>query len=259
MNIAPRVTCICPTFNRPPAHQWLVEEAVESFLRQDYPHRELIVLNDCPGQVLRLDHPLVVVINVGRHFRTLGEKLNAAVGLSEGELIAPWDDDDISLPWRLSYSIEMLGEVDYYNPSRYWFIDHNGLHGDHAMGLAHGCSMFTRRAFDLVGGYPHTSGTQDLEMDNRLRAHRQVAVAKPPELGRADWYYIYRWGVSPVHLSGRMPHGPWYDQIGRHPVTEGTFDLRPHWRDDYPSRVRHATADYAAPAKSPASATAEEL
>lgn len=170
MNTAPRATCVCPTFNRPPAHQWLVEEAVESFLRQDYPHRELIVLNDCPGQVLRLDHPKVVVINVGRRFRTLGEKINAAVGLSQGELIAPWDDDDTSLPWRLCRSIEILGQADHYNPSRYWFIDRKGLHGEHAMGLAHGCSMFTRRGFDLVGGYPHTSGTQDLEIEKRLVA-----------------------------------------------------------------------------------------
>jgi hypothetical protein len=258
MNTAPLVTCVCPTFNRPPASQWLVEEAVQSFLGQDYPHRELVIINDCPGQVLQLDYPRVAVINVGRRFRTLGEKLNAAIGLGQGALIAPWDDDDISLPWRLSRSIENLGQADYYNPSRYWFIDHAGLHGDHAMGLAHGCSIFTRRAFDLVGGYPHNSGRQDLELDQRLRADPRVAVASPPELGRPDWYYVYRWGVSPVHLSGRMPHEPWYDEIGRRPVTAGVFDLRPHWRDDYVSCVRQATAEYAGPAAARAATITEE-
>lgn len=170
---------------------------------------------------------MVVVINVGRRFRTLGEKINAAVGLSQGELIAPWDDDDISLPWRLSRSIEILGQADYYNPSRYWFIDRKGLHGEHAMSLAHGCSIFTRRGFDLVGGYPHTSGMQDLEMDRRLRAHPQVAVADRPGLGRPDWYYVYRWGVSPVHLSSRKPHEPWYEEIGRHPVTKAPSTFAP--------------------------------
>ena len=48
----PLVSCICPTYNRPPRHQHLLEEAIASFLRQDYPNKELIVLNDCPGQEL---------------------------------------------------------------------------------------------------------------------------------------------------------------------------------------------------------------
>ena len=34
----PLVSCICPTYNRPPEYQHLVEEAIESFLRQDYPN-----------------------------------------------------------------------------------------------------------------------------------------------------------------------------------------------------------------------------
>jgi hypothetical protein len=246
------VTCICPTYNRPPAHQWLVEEAIQSFLLQDYPHRELIVLNDCPGQLLTYDDPRVVIVNAGRRFRSLGEKLNAAAGLSRGELIVPWDDDDICLPWRLTRSIEILGQADYCNPSRYWYIDRDGLHGDHAMGLAHGCSIFTRRAFDLVGGYPHTTGAQDLEMHERLRTHPGVIMAHPPELTLPDWYYIYRWGVSPVHLSSRMPHGPWYEEIGRRPVTKGTFRLRPHWREDYTSCTGRATARFLSSPENPA-------
>jgi glycosyltransferase involved in cell wall biosynthesis len=84
-----KVSCICLTYGRPPERQWLLEEAIESLLKQDYADKELIVLNDCPGQELFCDAPGVIVINVPRRFRSLGEKYNAAIALARGDLIAP--------------------------------------------------------------------------------------------------------------------------------------------------------------------------
>lgn len=235
-----KVSCICPTYNRPPYYQWLVEEAIESFLRQDYSNKELIVLNDCPSQELICDAPDVIMINLPRRFRSIGEKFNAGIALAEGNIIAPWSDDDIMLPWRLTKSLERLAGADYYNPSTYWFLDAGGLHKDHAMSLAHGCSIFTRNAFNLVDGYPHTNEGEDQILDHRLKSHPNVKKASPSVLRIDEWYYIYRWGVSPVHLSGRMPHNEWYNQIGQMPVEQGQYFLRPHWKEDYPSRTRNA-------------------
>src|SRR5262245_8679210 len=66
MNGAPSVSCMCLTYGRPPH---LVEEAIESFLRQDYRgQKELIVLNDLFGQELRFEHPEVQIVNVGKRF-----------------------------------------------------------------------------------------------------------------------------------------------------------------------------------------------
>jgi cellulose synthase/poly-beta-1,6-N-acetylglucosamine synthase-like glycosyltransferase len=65
------VSCVCPTYNRPPHYHHLLEEAIESFLRQDYPNKELIVLNDCPGQELICDGPGVRVVNVGERFLSI--------------------------------------------------------------------------------------------------------------------------------------------------------------------------------------------
>jgi cellulose synthase/poly-beta-1,6-N-acetylglucosamine synthase-like glycosyltransferase len=44
------VSCVCPTHNRPPHYQYLLEEAVESFLRQDYPNKEMIVSTTAPDK-----------------------------------------------------------------------------------------------------------------------------------------------------------------------------------------------------------------
>jgi hypothetical protein len=116
-------------------------------LRQDYPNKELIILNDCLGQELICDEPGVRVVNVAERFPSIGDKQNAAVGPARGELIAPWDDD-ISLPWRLSLSVERLGDGDYFNPRCYWYLDNDGLHFDHSIGYANNGSLFRRAAFE---------------------------------------------------------------------------------------------------------------
>ena len=92
------------------------------------------------------DHPRVRVVNLPDRYRTLGEKYNAMVSLASGSLLAPWEDDDISLPHRLELSRERLGDRDYFNPRRYWFLDDDGLHWDHPMGVGHNLSLFRKRA-----------------------------------------------------------------------------------------------------------------
>jgi hypothetical protein len=235
----PLVSCICPTYNRPPHYQHLLEEAIASFLRQDYPNKELIVLNDCPGQELICDEPGVRVVNVAERYPSIGDKLNAAVGLARGELIAPWDDDDISLPWRLSLSVERLGDGDYFNPRCYWFLDNEGLHVDHSVGYAHNASLFRRAALEGVGAYPSESLGYDAALDAAFSglAHRVDPLRGDKELRRSEWFYIYRWGVSPVHVSGSAAED-FYGEIGKRPVVEGRFHLSPHWRRDYVAETR---------------------
>jgi glycosyltransferase involved in cell wall biosynthesis len=237
----PLVSCLCPTFGRPPAYQHLLEETIESFLRQDYQNKELVVLNDCPGQVLVCDAPGVRVVNLPGRFPTLGDKYNAAVRLARGELLAPWEDDDISLPWRLSLSVERLGDAAYYNPRRYWFLNGAGLHFDHPMGYGHNLSLFRRSAFEAVGGYPAISGPQDAAMDGALRAKVGCVGEGGPDqekLPVGEWYYIYRWGVQPWHLSSRSETDKFYREVGELPKEKGRFHLTPHWRTDYEAETR---------------------
>src|SRR5688500_5786576 len=111
-----KVSCICPTYNRVAVNQTLLDEALHSFLVQSYPHRELIIINDCPDQEIVFDHPLVRVVNAPERFKTLGEKYNAAIRMSDGDAICCWEDDDISLPDRIAKSVESLAGYEYFNP-----------------------------------------------------------------------------------------------------------------------------------------------
>ena len=249
----PLVSCLCATYNRPPSHQHLIEEAIESFLRQDYPNKELVVINDGAGQELLCDAPGVRIVNVDDRFPTLGEKYNAAADLARGALLAPWDDDDISLPWRLSLSVERLGDAAYFNPRRYWFLDPGGLHFDHTMGYAHNASLVTRDAFEAVGRYTSISVGYDAAIDAALWSRFEDA-ADPNRghrsLTRAEWFYIYRWGVSPGHVSvGGSEEN--YRVIGERPVAPGRFHLSPAWRSDYVADTRRLLDEPVAASVSP--------
>ena len=99
------VSCIMPTRNR----RHLVAQAIAYFLRQDYPHKELIVVDDGEDRVENLasSDPRVRYVRLDRR-TPLGTKRNVACHSSQGELIAHWDDDDWMAPDRLSVQVSAL-------------------------------------------------------------------------------------------------------------------------------------------------------
>jgi glycosyltransferase involved in cell wall biosynthesis len=94
-----------PTANR----RVFVPQAIRYFQRQDYPNRELIILDDGSQELA----DLVPSDSQVRYVRmeqksTMGAKHNLACEIARGEIIAHWDDDDWMADWRLSYQVEAL-------------------------------------------------------------------------------------------------------------------------------------------------------
>ena len=100
-------------------------------------------------------------------------------------------------------------------------------------------SLFRRAAFEGVGGYPSVSLGEDATLDAAFSglAHVVDPLRGDKELTRGEWFYIYRWGVSPVHMSGSGVED-FYGEVGKQPVVEGRFQLSPHWRRDYVAETR---------------------
>lgn len=234
------VSALCPTFGRFPRLGHLLEEAVECFVRQDFLNRELLILNDNPRQTLACDLPRVRVINWPERIPTLGGKYNALVAQAQGDMLVPWEDDDLSLPWRLSQAVRALGDgFGYWNPQRTWFWDSRGLHWTHTHGYCHNAGAYTRAAWAQVGGYPAISGSQDAAMDGLLK--QRVPVAPGLTDDPSAWSYIYRWGVSDFHLSAYPDMEKAYrDHASAGGV--GHFVIRPRWRHDYLAATRQALA-----------------
>ncbi len=99
------VSCIMPTFDR----RAFVPQAVRYFLRQDYPAKELIVVDDGPAPVSDLLPADDRIVYRRLETRTiLGAKRNLACQLARGPVIAHWDDDDWASPDRLSVQVAAL-------------------------------------------------------------------------------------------------------------------------------------------------------
>src|SRR5579859_4875345 len=107
----PLVSCIMPTYNR----RQFVPQAISYFQRQDYPNKELIVVDDGTDPVADL---VPYTVDPRIHYsrlaqrRTVGAKRNLACAQARGAIIAHWDDDDWHAPHRLSYQVEALLGAD---------------------------------------------------------------------------------------------------------------------------------------------------
>ncbi len=100
----PLVSVILPTYNR----AWIVGEAVESVLGQDYPHLELIVVDD--GSTDGTPELLAAYGDRLRCIRQENQGVSAArntgIRHATGYLIALLDSDDMWLPGKLSAQID---------------------------------------------------------------------------------------------------------------------------------------------------------
>jgi glycosyltransferase involved in cell wall biosynthesis len=85
------VSCIMPTANR----RAFIAQAVSHFLKQDYPERELIVVDDGEDPVADMipDENSIRYVRLDRRV-SIGAKRNIACELARGGVIAHWDDDD---------------------------------------------------------------------------------------------------------------------------------------------------------------------
>lgn len=101
----PMVSCIMPTAGR----RKFVPGAIHNFLKQDYPRRELIVVDDGEEPVADL---IPIADNI-RYIRlnqkfSVGNKRNMACEAATGEIIVHWDDDDWMAPQWVRSQVDTL-------------------------------------------------------------------------------------------------------------------------------------------------------
>jgi hypothetical protein len=252
----PPISCMCLTFGRP---QRILEEAVYSFLNQDYAGpKELLILNDFAQQTIVFEHPQVTVVNLSERFGSVGEKRNAAAALCRHDLLAVWDDDDIYLPHRLSFS------VSHYHPQRRFFkatrafVLNDGVLSGPSTKQYHAAGMWHRSLFDEVGGYRHMGSGEDTDIEIRFKKvigrGMNYGLIEPCEI-----YYLYRWhGTQSYHLSGFGRDEPGHSgndkvleyvlrQLDQGAIPSGRIVLRPQWTVDYSRLAR----DHVATLKTP--------
>jgi glycosyltransferase involved in cell wall biosynthesis len=105
----PLVSCLMVTRDRPR----LAARAIECFLAQSYPSRELIVIDggesdDLQQGVEAICYPAIKLHRERPAGRSMGELRDLAVEKSSGQYVCVWDDDDLYDPDRLSIQMSAI-------------------------------------------------------------------------------------------------------------------------------------------------------
>ena len=234
----PKVSCICPTF----ARHHLLNEAVESFLRQDYSGElELVILNDFTPQTLHFTHPRVKVANAGRRFSTLGEKRDAAYRLATGDVFITWGDDDIHLPHRVSRMVSFLGDDQMAFEGWFYVIHQEGIYFEKRSTA--GAHIVTAEAYAVLGGIPALDKGEDVAFNAAAQEQfKNIRVCED------DPAFVYRWhGTNRLHVSGTGSEDPYatiytkaLDLVATGEEPSGSLELKPRWVENYIEKVKTA-------------------
>lgn len=103
--LLPLVTCIMPTANR----LELMLTSIQYFLEQDYPYKELVIIDDSHTSAARFIPTLYCIRYFHLHQEyTIGTKRNKACEKAAGTIIVHIDDDDWYAPNWVSYQVDAL-------------------------------------------------------------------------------------------------------------------------------------------------------
>lgn len=163
----PLVSAICPTKNRPD----YLAQAIQAFEEQDYPNKELVIVDDGEEDVSDLPtewSPILYVRMAPNAGATIGRKRNLACNMARGSLICHWDDDDIYFRHRISEQVQALEDTgaDLTGYSDMLFVDEAAkklwlFTGDEDYAV--GVSFCYRKQFWEGRKFPDVSMSEDNE------------------------------------------------------------------------------------------------
>ncbi|MEJ2212311.1 MAG: glycosyltransferase family A protein [Anaerolineae bacterium] len=171
----PAVTCVMLTRHG----RRFATQAIWYFLRQDYPARELIVVDDGEDDLGDLFPGDPRIRYVRLPASSAGAKRNLAASLARGQVIAHWDDDTWYSPQRLTAQVHMLQQTGaevtaldrllHYQPvtGRVWQLKTNG-HG----AAPHAGTLLYRRAYGQAHPFPENGRDGAEEFVRRVPAGR---------------------------------------------------------------------------------------
>lgn len=202
-----RVSVIIPSFKRPDA----LARALESVLNQDYPDKEIIVVDDSGKGGSHYQQTLSIVADFQRRFpdellccighacnRNGAAARNTGLLNSSGEFICFLDDDDIYLPGRLARCVAALKQCEADCAAVYcgylgWNSEQDDKHRYIAGDLSReillleyskhylhtNTATYRREAVFELGGFDETySRHQDLEFNLRYFSRYKIATVE---------------------------------------------------------------------------------
>lgn len=211
-NKQPLVSAIIPTFNR----GWIVAEAVQSILAQDYEPLEIIVVDDgSTDNTIEILEPFMDKITLLKEEnRGVSAARNLGIKKSKGEFVAFLDSDDLWLPKKISCQVDFFNanpEAVICQTQEIWIRNgkrvnpkkkHKKLSGMifepslHLCLVSPSAVMMTRSFFDITGYFDETlPACEDYDLWLRTAVSHPVFLIDKP--------YIIKKGGHGDQLSAR--------------------------------------------------------
>lgn len=210
----------------------LLEEAVESFLRQDVDDCEMIVINDCEDVTYEFTNEKNVrVINVKERFPSVLDKLMYGFSIAKYDNMYRLDDDDLLSDLSLVKSIEAIKEnpgYDIYRSKGHHYFLNNTYQGD--SGNVNNGNIYTKKYIKTIKEWPQNSFGEDywITFSNNAKIHEYEHSSM-----------IYRWGMDTYHLSGMTDktQEEMYNWVDRDTIETGFHTLKPKFYNNYYQQI----------------------
>jgi glycosyltransferase involved in cell wall biosynthesis len=210
----PLVSCIMPTFEL----SWFVERAIRYFRNQDFPRRELLIVDDGSAPIAGIvpaDDCIHYIRLADR--ATIGAKRNLGCKAAAGEIFLQWDDDDWYGPSRIRRQATpiILSQADVTGSVRCLMLDlrlsNFWQNAGETPGRARlgspvyaGSLAYRREIWSLVHGYVDSS----LGEDSRFLYDAVNAGARVKAVANAGDYVYIRHGGNTWPFDFDALHGP---------------------------------------------------
>ena len=211
----------------------LLEEAIESFLKQELPpESEMVIINDNPEVDYVFNHPRVTIINHKERFPSISAKLEWGYKQCKYENIYRLDDDDLLTPWALNnvkIDIQTNPGYEIYRSEGMYFFVHNKFEKE-SSNINNG-NVYTKSYLDRIK-FPDKSGDEDADI---TFGHKGTIYES-----KLKHTMIYRWGMGTFHISGMgiQPNHVILAQADKVlDNTKGEILLKPHFKNDYYSQI----------------------
>ena len=206
----------------------LLEEAIESFLKQQADDCEMVVINDNADVDYIFDHPQVNIINHKERFPSISAKIVWGYKQCKYDYIYRLDDDDLLSPFAMLNATQDIfenPEYEIYRSKGMYFFSENKFEGE-SSNVNNG-NIYTRAYLDRIT-FPNTSIGEDSDITFN---HNAIIYES-----KLDHTMIYRWGMNTLHVSGmgQQPNEIILAQADRVlNNTKGVIELHPKFLNDY--------------------------
>lgn len=179
----PMVSCLMVTRDRPA----MAARAIECFLAQSYPNRELVIIDGGASDELQqgidaICYPPVKIFAGKQADRSMGELRNLAVEKASGRYLCVWDDDDLYDPDRLSIQMSAIASLGsdacFLARLQLWWPAHRIL-AVSMRRMWEGSLVCAREKFPP---YRHLHRGEDIAIGYRLWRSRRVVMLDAPRL-----------------------------------------------------------------------------